>query len=69
MWKETKNLAAQKYRKEQEAKNLLLFMQKKEKTTPMSVSEDLNDSELMAFFWRENAKKYPILSKVALYVS
>ena len=30
MWKETKNLAAQKYRKEQEAKNLLLFMQKKE---------------------------------------
>jgi len=69
MWKESKNLAAQKYRKEQEAKNFLRFMQKKENTKTMKISDELYDSELMGFFWRENTSKFPILSKVGLYVS
>ena len=66
MWKETKSLAHQKLRKEEDAKKLLHLMRKAEKGTERK--DVMTDSELMAFFWKKNSSKYPVLAKIGTFV-
>lgn len=66
MWKETKSLALQKQRQGEEAKNLLRMMRNDKKDSQRK--DSLSDSELMAYFWKKNSSKYPILAKIGTYV-